>query len=193
MDESMTRVTIPEIADRLEQRKPRRLPLTSTHLPAAVLILLKDGPEGPEVLLTQRSDAVQQHKGQVSFPGGAADPDDLDEFATATREAEEEIGLSRDSCRVIGRLDDYLTSSGFHIAPVVAVAKSFDGLHSTSAEVTDVFSFPLAHLDDPAHVQRIALTRRDGQTEDVLFVPFDRWLVWGITARILINLLEATR
>ena len=188
----MTGVTIPDIANRLRQREPRRLPSSPTHLPAAVLVLLKDGPEGPEVLLTRRSDAVQQHKGQVALPGGTTDPDDLDEYATAAREAEEEVGLSRDAYNIIGRLDDYLTITGFHVAPVVAIADSFDGLHPTSAEVTDVFPFPLAHLDDPAHIQRVPMTRF-GRTEDVIFVPYRGWLVWGITARILLNLVEAIR
>jgi len=185
-------ITLPRIAERLASRTPQRLPFTPTHVPAAVMVLLSEGITGPEVLLTQRSDAVEKHKAEVSLPGGAKDPIDHDEYATAAREAEEEVGLPRGAFRVIGRLDDYKTITGFHVSPVVAVAENFDGLHPTSAEVAEVFAFPLSHLLTPENVQRVPMNRA-GHIEDVLFVPWRGRLVWGITARILVNLVEATQ
>ncbi len=156
---------------------------------AAVLMLLRDGPAGLEVFLTRRSHEVSDHKGQVSLPGGAAEPGDADSAATALREANEEVGLDPTRVRMLGRLDDYVTMTGFHIVPWAAAIDDFDGLAARTREIDEVFTFPLAYLADERHVLRMPW-KRLGSPEDVLFVPYGDQLLWGVTARILYRLLE---
>ena len=89
--------------------------------PAAVLVGVVDRPDGPAVLLTQRTAELRAHSGQVAFPGGRIDPEDRSAEAAALREAEEEIGLDPGAVDIVGRLPDYLSGSGYRIAPVLAV------------------------------------------------------------------------
>ncbi|MBM4394828.1 MAG: CoA pyrophosphatase [Deltaproteobacteria bacterium] len=181
-------LTLARIEERLRAHAPLPLPVPDGVTRAAVLVLLRDGPEGPEILLTQRSHDVRDHKGQVSFPGGAAEDSDADPTATAVREAAEEVGLDPAAVRMVGRLDDYVTITNYHVTPVVAFG-AFDGLSARTDEITDVFPFPLAFMADPSHVER-APGAGMGRKEDILFVQFGDPFVWGATARILNNLLE---
>ena len=159
---------------------------------AAVLMLLRDGPAGLEVFLTRRSHEVSDHKGQVSLPGGAAEPGDADSAATALREANEEVGLDPTRVRMLGRLDDYTTITQYHITPIVASVASFEGLLGRTDEITDVFAFPVALLGDTKRVLRIR-GEAFGRREEVLFIAFGDHLLWGATARMLLNLLEIAR
>jgi 8-oxo-dGTP pyrophosphatase MutT (NUDIX family) len=156
---------------------------------AAVLLLLTDGPDGVEVLLTRRSHDVSDHKGQVSLPGGAIDPEDVDSRAAALREASEEVGLAPARAQVLGRLDDYVTITGFHIVPWVAAIDDFEDLGPRTSEIEEVFRFPLAYLADERHVLRVPW-KRPGSNDDALFIPYGEQLLWGVTARILYRLLE---
>jgi 8-oxo-dGTP pyrophosphatase MutT (NUDIX family) len=183
-------VTIAAIAERLRERVPVRLPLPPGARRAAVLLLLSEGPAGVEVLLTERSDDVQVHKGQVSLPGGMAEPDDRDEVATALREASEEVGLDPGAVRVVGQLDDYHTITRFLVTPIVALVPSFAGLGPASPEVASVFAFPLSWLVEPSHLESIPWERH-GRIENVLSTTYDNHVIWGATARILTNLMEA--
>lgn len=175
-------------AARLAGHRARPLPADGLTR-SAVLIALRDGASGPEVLLTQRSDDVRDHKGQVSFPGGVVEADDADVVATALREAAEEVGLDPSAPVLLGRLDDYVTITGYHIAPVVCRLDAFDGLGACSPEIAGVFAFPLGWMADPSHVERIP-GRAFGRDEDVLVVPYGERVVWGATARMLWRLLE---
>ena len=188
MDSRNTHLTLALVEQRLRGRSPVRIEPVPGLTRAAVLLLLRDALDGVEVLLTMRGHAVRDHKGEVSLPGGAMEVGDMDEFATALREAQEEVGLNPEMVRVLGRLDDYVTVTGYHVAPVVA-AGAFDGLSPRTAEIVEVFPFPLAFMLDPAHVERIP-GARFGRTDDILMVRFGARLVWGATARILFNLLE---
>lgn len=181
-------IRVADIVHALEGRLPRLRPAEGLTR-AAVLILLREGPDGLEVLLTRRSNAVKDHKGQVSLPGGAVDESDRDTLHTALREAGEEIGLDPARVRILGRLDDYLTITGYHVTPWVGLTSSFDGLAPTSGEIERVFAFPLAALADPARLSRIPVDHPDG-FGGILVCEYDGEVVWGATARILLGLME---
>lgn len=161
---------------------------------AAVLIALVDKPQGMSVLLTQRTEFLPTHSGQIAFPGGKMDATDASVQQTALREAREEIGLLPASVDVIGKLPLYVTGSRFVITPVVALARQQQPLRANPGEVADIFEVPLAFLMDPAHHQRHRL-RWDGHEREWLSMPYrddaaggrERF-IWGATAGIIRNL-----
>src|SRR3989442_3262384 len=116
---------------------------------AAVLVPIVDHPSGLTVIFTKRTSHLKAHSGQVSFPGGRAEPEDPTPEFTALREAEEEIGLAMDRVEVLARLPDYLTRTGFRVTPVVGLLTPPVGLTPDPREVEDVFEGPLAFLLDP--------------------------------------------
>ena len=158
---------------------------------AAVLIpLFWQGGEW-HLLFTRRSEGVNDHKGQVSFPGGAIEANDKNVYQAALREAYEEIGLEAKDAEILGRLKDYLTISDFVISPVVALIKwPFDVLINPE-EVDRVFSVPLTFLGDPKNIETRQYTFKDKtRTRVFYFADFDGEMVWGITARITVRLLK---
>jgi 8-oxo-dGTP pyrophosphatase MutT (NUDIX family) len=156
--------------------------------PAAVLIPVVDHPQ-PTVLLTQRAPHLTDHAGQISFPGGKIDVTDASPLATALREAEEEIGLSREFVDPIGYLDLYGTSFGFRILPTVARVRPGFSLHINKSEVDDAFEVPLAFLMDPANHQVHSREFR-GMERSYYAMPFAERYIWGATAGILRLLYE---
>jgi 8-oxo-dGTP pyrophosphatase MutT (NUDIX family) len=132
----------------LEKKFMNRQP---AHASVLVPIVLR---EQPMVLLTQRTAHLSTHSGQVAFPGGRADAEDVSTADTALREAEEEVGLERRFVEVLGVLPTYVTGSSFIITPVVALVQPDCVLHPNPYEVADVFEVPLAFLLNPAHHQR---------------------------------------
>ncbi len=163
---------------------------------AAVLIALVPRPAGPGVLLTQRTDHLNDHPGQISFPGGRAEVDDADAAATALREAHEEIGLAPEFVGLLGALPTYTTGTGFIVTPVVAEVRSGYTLRPEPFEVAEVFEVPLAFLMTPANHRRHAITI-DGIRREFLSMPFEtldadgaprRYFIWGATAAMLRNL-----
>ncbi len=181
-------IRVDDVARALMGRVPRTRPL-SDLTPAAVLVLLRDGPEGVEVLLTRRSEHVRDHKGQVSLPGGAVEPSDPDTLHAALRESAEEVGLDPARVQVLGRLDDYTTITGYHVIPWVGAIASFEGLRPMTDEIERVFAFPLRAIADPARLMRIPADHPDGFGE-VLVCHYDGEVVWGATARMLMGLWE---
>lgn len=181
------------IAARLSDRAPVTRPCPEGFRESAVLMLLAERPDGVHVLLCERSDDDPRdaHKGQVSLPGGRRDPGDADILATALREAREEVGLDAARVRVLGRLDDYLTITRYHVVPFVAAIDGFDGLAPHSTEIAAVFPFPIDAMRDPARLRRVPWERLD-RIEEVLFVEYDGHMVWGATARMLYHLTEIT-
>jgi 8-oxo-dGTP pyrophosphatase MutT (NUDIX family) len=156
--------------------------------PAAVLIAVVDHPE-PTVLLTQRSAHLNDHAGQISFPGGKIDPTDATPLDAALREAEEEVGLTRDFIDPIGYLDLYATSFGFRILPTVARVRPGFTLKINAAEVEDAFEVPLAFLMNPANHQIHSKEFR-GIERSYYAMPFAERYIWGATAGILRVLYE---
>ncbi len=156
--------------------------------PAAVLVGIVDHPE-PTVLLTQRAQHLPDHPGQISFPGGKIDKTDRDPLHSALREAEEEIGLSRDNVEPVGYLDLYMTTLGYRIVPVIARVRPGFQLALNTAEVDEVFEVPLAYVMDIANMQTHS---RDwnGITRHFYAITFGQRYIWGVTAGIIRNLYE---
>ena len=157
--------------------------------PAAVLVPLIDHPSGMTVLLTRRTAHLSAHAGQVAFPGGRIDPGDADAVAAALRETEEEIGLDRGQITVIGRLDTYVTGTGFEITPVVGIVRPPLVLALDPYEVAEAFEVPLAYILDTGNHQRVE--RESAGRRRVFFVlPYQGRNIWGATAGMLVNLAE---
>ena len=160
---------------------------------AAVLVPLVRRPDGLTVLLTRRTDHLNDHAGQVSFPGGRTDPGDADAIATALREAHEEVGLSTDEVEVIGVLPAYTTVTAYEVTPVVGLLDPPRALKVDPFEVAEVFEVPLAFLMDPAHHRRHAV-EVDGLARQFISMPWGQdlrgepYFVWGATAAMLRNL-----
>jgi 8-oxo-dGTP pyrophosphatase MutT (NUDIX family) len=156
--------------------------------PAAVLVAVVDRPQ-PTVLLTQRSAHLNDHAGQISFPGGKIDPTDASPLDAALREAEEEIGLTCEFIDPIGYLDLYGTSFGFRILPTLARVRPGFTLRISEAEVDDAFEVPLAFLMDPANHQMHSKEFR-GIERSYYAMPYEERYIWGATAGILRVLYE---
>jgi 8-oxo-dGTP pyrophosphatase MutT (NUDIX family) len=157
--------------------------------PAAVLVPLVDRPEGMSVLLTRRTDHLSAHAGQIAFPGGRLEPEDRDAAAAALRETEEEVGLRRDRVTLIGRLDTYVTGTGFEITPLVGIVSLPFSLTIDPFEVADVFEVPLSFVLDPGNHRRTE--RLFEEHRRVFFVlPYEGRNIWGATAGMLVNLAE---
>ena len=155
--------------------------------PAAVMVPIVDRDE-PMVLLTQRTAHLKEHSGQISFPGGKIDAGETPRDA-ALREAEEEIGLSRDALEPLGFLDLYMTTLGYRIVPLIArVTPPFE-LVLNAHEVEEAFEVPLAFLMEPNNLQRHS-REWQGMTRSYYAIPFEKRYIWGVTAGILRNLHE---
>ncbi|HSV30016.1 MAG TPA: CoA pyrophosphatase [Candidatus Omnitrophota bacterium] len=158
--------------------------------PAAVLVPLVERDHGLTVLLTQRTAHLAHHPGQISFPGGRLeDCDQGDAVACALRETEEEIGLSRGFVTIVGRLDQYVTGTGFSVTPVVGLVSPPFELTLDAFEVADVFEVPLDFLVDTGNHR---LHRREvaGRARPFWAMTWEERLIWGATAGILVNLSE---
>lgn len=159
---------------------------------AAVLVGLVPRPDGWQVLLTRRTDALRHHAGQVSFPGGRIELGDVDAVAAAIREAGEEVGLAPTQITPIGLLDPLHTVTGFRVSPVVALIEPDYLAVPDAGEVDEVFEAPLAFLLDPANLAAIEIDFGGRPRRVLEFVdrgePLRR--IWGVTASILFNLRE---
>ena len=155
---------------------------------SAVLILFGEGPEGPDVLLIERAATMRSHAGQPAFPGGAQDPEDDGPVAAALREAEEEVGLRRDTVEVIGVLPAlYLPPSGFVVHPVVAWWREpHEVAPMDAAEVAHVVRVPIRDLADAEN--RFRVTHTSGLMGPAFEVK--GLVVWGFTAGLLSGLLS---
>lgn len=172
------------------------LPIPATGLAdAAVLVGLVPHAAGTTVLLTRRTDALRNHAGQVSFPGGRVEPDDADAIAAALRETGEEIGVPVHQISPIGLLDPLMTITGFRVLPVVAMIDRDYVAVPDPGEVAEVFEVPLAFLVDPANLGHHHV-EFGGRRRRVLEFRYPAQRIWGVTASILWNLrkrLEETR
>jgi 8-oxo-dGTP pyrophosphatase MutT (NUDIX family) len=160
---------------------------------AAVLVPLVERDTGVTLLLTQRTAHLRDHAGQISFPGGRAEPDDADAVETALRETEEEVGLARRHVEVIGRLPVYRTVTNYDVTPIVGVVRPPFELALDTHEVAEAFEVPLEFLMTPAHHRRHVF-EFEGGSREFLSMPWPRpdgqgeVFIWGATAAMLRNL-----
>jgi 8-oxo-dGTP pyrophosphatase MutT (NUDIX family) len=177
----------PELPEDLRERFPslRR---------AAVLIPIVERPEGLTVLLTQRTAHLNNHAGQISFPGGSAEELDSSAIETALRETEEEIGLHRRHVEIVGVLPDHITASSYLVTPVVGLVTPPFELIAESNEVAEIFEVPLAFLMNGMHHQRMSFDLPDGAGRRSFYaMPYERFFIWGATAGMLRNLFHLLR
>lgn len=184
---------IDDIRRRLAAHDPRRIE-DPTFARAAVLVPLYEKADEIHVLFTVRSELVEHHKGQISFPGGAHDPSDRDLRFTAVRETWEEIGVSMDHVDVLGELDEMITISNFLVTPYVGQITQpgpYPFVHS-EIEVKQILEVPLAHLLDETNM---VVEERMSQGRVVMAHAFwfGEHFIWGATARILKQFLDLLR
>lgn len=157
--------------------------------PAAVLIGLIQREAGPTVLLTRRADTLRRHTGQVALPGGRQDPGET-LWATALREAHEEVGLEPRFVEPIGLSTPYQTGTGYLITPVVGFVRPGFSLTANPGEVADIFETPFAFLMDLANYQEHEAQMPSGETRRYYATTHDERYIWGATAGILRALYE---
>lgn len=183
-----------EIERRIRRRlagRPRKKVAGPGLRRAAVLLPLLSHEGEVAVLLTRRTEVVEHHKGQISLPGGTADPADGGPVDTALREAEEELGIPRGAVEVLGLLDDVVTVvSGFVITPVVGILRKPVALRVNAAEIAEVLTVPLRTFTDPRAL-RVERRLRGGQWVEVLSYRYGPHEIWGATARILKGFVDA--
>jgi 8-oxo-dGTP pyrophosphatase MutT (NUDIX family) len=154
--------------------------------PAAVLLPLVERDTELYLILTQRTEHLHNHAGQICFPGGRVDAGDETPIATALRETEEEIGLSKELIEVVGYLDNYATATGFLISTVVGFVKPEFDLKLDSFEVADVFEVPLSFVLNPENHQRESRFFK-GRQRSYYVINYQGKIIWGATAGILVN------
>ncbi len=159
---------------------------------AAVLVPIVERGQGLTVLLTQRTDHLTAHAGQVAFPGGRLEETDPNLEAAALRETEEEVGLGRDRIEIVGQLDLYVTRTGFEVTPVVGIVTPPFALHPDPFEVADVFEVPLSFILDPVN-HRKQSRLHNGIQRQFYVLPYENRYIWGATAGMLVNLSEVLR
>jgi len=142
------------------------------------------------VVFTRRTDTVEHHRGQISFPGGAEEAEDEGLLATALRETEEELGIARGDPQPLGSLSPLVTITNFYVEPYVAAIPQPYVYQPAEAEIAEVLEAPVAALMDPAVREE---KRLEGRPEAILFYRYGDHTVWGATARMLEELLQALR
>ena len=156
---------------------------------AAVLVPIVEHAAGASLLLTRRTAHLKHHSGQISFPGGRCDAQDRSPEDTALREAEEEIGLQRSLVSLAGRLDTYVTRTGFNVVPVIGLLRPPLTLTLQESEVESAFEVPLAFFLNPSN-RRIDSRLYSGKQRHFYAYPCQGYYVWGATAGMINNLAE---
>ncbi|MGE3333942.1 MAG: CoA pyrophosphatase [Rhodospirillaceae bacterium] len=160
-----------------------------TRIPAAVLVPLIEHNDGFTILFTQRTAELKAHGGQISFPGGRVEPEDPDVVAAALRESREEIGLASNEVEVLGRLDPYVTVTGFEVIPIVGAVRPPLQVRADPVEVAEIFEVPLSFFLDPVNHQRHSRVA-NGVTRAYYAMPYGDRYIWGATAGMLLNLYD---
>ena len=182
-------LTLPEIIRQaLAQRVVERVDGTGM-IPAAVMILLYRKEGEYCILLNKRSEEVEHHKGEMSFPGGARDPEDLDLLETALRETEEEMGIKREDITVLGEMDEIVTRSNFQVSVFTGTIEYPYKFTPSAIEIAEVVEFPVAALIDPTN-RRVETRWIDGMPLTSYSYVHEEHVVFGATARILQSCIE---
>ena len=166
----------------------------SRWIKAGVMVpLVARGDNELTLMLTRRAAHLQDHAGQVSFPGGRVDPGDISHIQTALREMEEEVGIERERIEVLGTLPDYRTGSGFSMIPVVGVLRSPFGMRIDPDEVDEAFEVPFSFLMTGTNFERISATFPGFGRRRFYALRYNNHLIWGATAGVLRNLFHFMR
>lgn len=167
------------------------IPINMTPVSAGVLVPFIFENDEWKILFTQRTNQVKRHKGQVSFPGGAAEPQDKTIIDTALREACEEIGLERENFQIYGLMQRTESVSGFSIYPIVGrICKPFVYIIEKT-EVESIFTVPIQFLFNPDNWQEQDYLNKYRHDEKVIvYKEYEQYKIWGITARIIVNLYQ---
>jgi 8-oxo-dGTP pyrophosphatase MutT (NUDIX family) len=179
---------IDQLRARLESRERLVPEPAQGERRAAVLVPLfvRDG--GLWILLTRRTETLEHHRGQISFPGGAEEAEDESLYQTAVRESEEEIGLLPSDVRYLGALSPLTTVTEFYVEPFVAAIPFPYPFRPQESEIAELIEVPIAKLLDPRALERRLLPGREQPT---LFYHHGRHVIWGATARMVKELLDA--
>lgn len=177
-----------QVRERLASRE-RTIPAESAGLRrAAVLVPLFVQDGVLSIVFTRRTESMEHHRGQISFPGGAAEPEDATLYHTALREADEELGICPEDVVPLGRLSPIVTVTDFYVEPfVVAIPWPYEW-KPQETEIAEVIEAPIPELMRPEILEK---KKFEGRDEPVLFYHFDRHVIWGATGRILSELLAA--
>jgi 8-oxo-dGTP pyrophosphatase MutT (NUDIX family) len=184
----MNSLTIDSIKNFLSRYRPRKIEPDSL-VPSAVLLVLVSTASGPSFLLTKRTESVEHHKGQISFPGGAKDSRDINLLETALRETEEEIGLHRSAIEILGEIDELQVPSGFLITPFVGHVHHLPRLFPNHHEVAEVLLLPIDEFRDRSR-RRSEVREIGGLQREVYFYDIGKEPVWGATAWMIARFLE---
>ena len=182
-------LSTPTLLQQVLSKRIKKNVTDSDLMPAAVLLLIYDKEGAYHVLLNKRSELVEHHKGEISFPGGGRDPEDRDFLDTALRETEEEMGVSRDDVTILGELDDIVTRSNFGVRVYVGTIPYPYPFQPSQDEIAEVLEVPLSVLQDPANL------RQDARWVDNQLITSNAYacgehLVFGATAAILEQFLD---
>ncbi|HSP94575.1 MAG TPA: CoA pyrophosphatase [Thermoanaerobaculia bacterium] len=172
----------------LPARKPT--PVGKELRRAGVLVPLFVRDTGLWILLTRRTESVEHHRGQISFPGGSEEEGDASLFATAVRETGEELAIAPSDIIALGALSPIVTVTNFYVEPYVAAVPQPYVWKPAEAEIAEVIEAPIAALMDPAILEKKPMAGREGT---VLFYHHGKHIIWGATARILAELLQALK
>jgi 8-oxo-dGTP pyrophosphatase MutT (NUDIX family) len=159
-------------------------PPPAEFAPAAVLVPLIDRPDGLSLLLTQRTQHLRKHAGQIALPGGRSEPGESP-WETALREAHEEVGLDPALVEVAGLSEPFFARTGYLVTPVVGFVRPEITLSPNPDEVDDVFEVPFGFLMDTGNHQLTLREFPDGQAREVLAMPYQDRFIWGMTAMML--------
>lgn len=174
----------------LQQAVPHQRLLPAQARASAVLVLLREGTEGLEVLLTERAAHLKHHPGQISFPGGRLEEGESS-WQAAVRESFEEAGVLERNIKALGQLPDYVTGTGFFISPHLALLTNDQPLVLQADEVASAFWLPLAALTAPGALYS-ELRQFGPVLHRLYYFPYQHKLIWGATAAVLVNLLQHT-
>ena len=181
------------IAERIFEILQSRTPATlsaGSFKPAAVLVPIQERADGDYLVLTQRAEMLNSHRGQVAFPGGRVDPDDRGAVETALRESQEEIGIDPRDVRVLGELDQVRAAANYLVTPVVGLIPFPYEFRLNASETAAVFSVPISALLDQ---NILTVDQRFGSEWGPIYhFHYQSWDIWGATARIIKQLLELT-
>ncbi len=163
-------------------------------VPAAVLVpLVAKQDDDLWLMLTRRAAHLNDHAGQISFPGGRVDLTDSSRIETALREMREEVGIAREQIEILGTLPEYRTGSGYSVTPVVSIVRPPFTIQTDPMEVAEVFEVPLSYLMTGANYQRRSAEFPNVGTRTVYTIPYGNYMIWGATAGMLRNLFHFMR